>query len=943
MSELDEVDPKSADRFLAACAENADSKTTAERRASTIRSWARRFRELREQYGSLFDQIQRQDTWPLPLGVRNVLGKGDSIRVLHQLGSGTRTLRVASGFFTQSGYLLLAEPLNNTRVYQLVGQDERNPFARRSVRDVGEMLVLFRESLRRGIPDLKRRKQTRTFHEHLLKAIVRIRHFEPRATTDFHAKVYIFDNAAVYVTSANLTVKGLQHNIEGGRALTSDTHREDVARFVACFDNLFGMAAPITHDILDAIEKSWAFKQPVTPYQLFLKVMHELHDRLPAVDVKNNKPLADFQRHIVTPVISKLESYRGVMLISPTGSGKTLMASFIAAYLRQERNIQRVVIIAPNDSIAAKWRDEMNVFDIPIECVNHGILRREDDELAVEHRQRLEHLREQRAGRLFVVDECHHFRNRATRGWKRLSCLLGSSTDDERPYCLLLTATPISVGFENVNALLELIAEEPINTASDIEDRHRIVNVTLAFILKHFGIEKAGSPGRALQFGPSLRYYPDRILRTERYSFGMTEVLHGIERLPMDFAAGAPQALRATQGEDDDADTTPTTSAGYGAMLRKNLARRAESSPAALRASLDALDTSVGEGIVRPTDRTAFVAALAELRACLDALTTDSKLEHLLDLLRRGSAGQKTIVFSEAVATVEHLTDVIKTAFPGRCVKALTGTTTLPERQSVLRGFPLSIDILVSSNACSEGEDLPGAHLVVNYDLSWTPLTLAQRIGRIDRATPDLKIVTVLNFYPGGDDFDRLVGLWDRLDGRAQDLRRITGTRVLALGEHRRGSTATDPEDTGVVRDLYESGEYEAFLKAIIPMPQYLEAWLGASQEERDRAAKTPDGVQSGEHATTNSCYVLLRHRDQSIALVRDQTTNTVTRAPRDVGHETLVRTHAFAARTAKLLPPPDAFDDEVADIVRQWASEIEADPEDVTVVASKYLRHQGP
>ena len=80
--ELNEVDPKSALRFLAACAENADAASTADRRADTIRSWARRFRELREQYGSLFDHIQRQDVLPLPLDVRNVLGKGDSIRIL---------------------------------------------------------------------------------------------------------------------------------------------------------------------------------------------------------------------------------------------------------------------------------------------------------------------------------------------------------------------------------------------------------------------------------------------------------------------------------------------------------------------------------------------------------------------------------------------------------------------------------------------------------------------------------------------------------------------------------------------------------------------------------------------------------------------------------------------------------------------------------------------
>ena len=98
------------------------------------------------------------------------------------------------------------------------------------------------------------------------------------------------------------------------------------------------------------------------------------------------------------------------------------------------------------------------------------------------------------------------------------------------------------------------------------------------------------------------------------------------------------------------------------------------------------------------------------------------------------------------------------------------------------------------------------------------------------------------------------------------------------------------------------------------------------SQEERDKAAEIPDGVQSGEHVAKGGCYVLLRHRDHSVALVRDRITAAVTRAPRDIGHETLVRAYAFANRTAALVEPPATFDDEISDVVRKWAATVDAD-----------------
>ena len=269
-------------------------------------------------------------------------------------------------------------------------------------------------------------------------------------------------------------------------------------------------------------------------------------------------------------------------------------------------------------------------------------------------------------------------------------------------------------------------------------------------------------------------------------------------------------------------------------------------------------------------------------------------------------------------------------------LKFITGATTGAERHDILHAFPREIDILVCSNASAEGVDLPGAHMVVNYDLSWTPLTLAQRVGRIDRPTEDLHEVRVANFYPGLEHFDRLVGLWQRLDERADDLDTLTTTRVV--GEHERPSTPSPVEALGLVRGLYEQGNADWSLTMSLPTPAYLEAWLAASPEQLRAAVALPDGIQSGQLSDHAGCYVFLRHEGVSFAVFRDRHTGLLRSAPHDVAHETLIKEYAFAEPRARTLEPPESFDDEVAETGRLWTAVNGAEADDITIVAAKYL-----
>lgn len=114
----------------------------------------------------------------------------------------------------------------------------------------------------------------------------------------------------------------------------------------------------------------------------------------------------------------------------------------------------------------------------------------------------------------------------------------------------------------------------------------------------------------------------------------------------------------------------------------------------------------------------------------------DAKARYLLDLLGQiaraeGDPSAKAVVFTEFVPTQEMLLDVLAGA--GISAVAVNGSMSISERRDAQDAFRASARVLVSTDAGGEGVNLQFAHVVVNYDLPWSPTRIEQRIGRVDR------------------------------------------------------------------------------------------------------------------------------------------------------------------------------------------------------------------
>lgn len=86
------------------------------------------------------------------------------------------------------------------------------------------------------------------------------------------------------------------------------------------------------------------------------------------------------------------------------------------------------------------------------------------------------------------------------------------------------------------------------------------------------------------------------------------------------------------------------------------------------------------------------------------------------------------------------------------------------------------IDILITTDTLSEGQNLQDCDTVVNYDIHWNPVRVIQRMGRIDRiGSPNEKIYGV-NFWPSNS-IESYLNLKGRVEGRMAAMQ-LAGSEV---------------------------------------------------------------------------------------------------------------------------------------------------------------------
>ena len=195
----------------------------------------------------------------------------------------------------------------------------------------------------------------------------------------------------------------------------------------------------------------------------------------------------------------------------------------------------------------------------------------------------------------------------------------------------------------------------------------------------------------------------------------------------------------------------------------------------------------------------------------------DAKLDQLLKTLQ-SLKGKKIVIFGYFKDTMRYVykyltrpeilskigllkdkisivdSDVSPDERKGRILKFSPISNGYPEK----KGTEEEIQILISTDVLSEGQNLQDADTVINYDLPWNPVKIVQRIGRLDRIGSPYSKVYVYNFFPE-DELDSILNLLKKLYDKLEAINRSVGLDASVLGE------TPNPKDFGYIKDIFSA------------------------------------------------------------------------------------------------------------------------------------------
>lgn len=174
-------------------------------------------------------------------------------------------------------------------------------------------------------------------------------------------------------------------------------------------------------------------------------------------------------------------------------------------------------------------------------------------------------------------------------------------------------------------------------------------------------------------------------------------------------------------------------------------------------------------------DIDADLEILQRLLGEVNRITMDTKLDEVTktilgDMNSKGI--RKAIIFTEYTATANYIMEHLPAKL-NKTVACITGRTDKTARTRYIRRFSPKanlpenavldeeeIDVLISTEVLSEGQNLQDCNYVINYDLPWNPMRIVQRIGRVDRLASEHDAIYSRACYPDSklDDLLKLMG-----------------------------------------------------------------------------------------------------------------------------------------------------------------------------------------
>ena len=115
-------------------------------------------------------------------------------------------------------------------------------------------------------------------------------------------------------------------------------------------------------------------------------------------------------------------------------------------------------------------------------------------------------------------------------------------------------------------------------------------------------------------------------------------------------------------------------------------------------------------------------------------LKKDSKIEKLIEIIDKAlkqNPKEKILIYTKHPSTVEYMVEKLQPY--NLKITQFKGGLTREEKAQRITEFKYKSQVLICTDAGAEGLNLQFCKILINYDLPWNPMSVEQRIGRLDR------------------------------------------------------------------------------------------------------------------------------------------------------------------------------------------------------------------
>lgn len=290
-----------------------------------------------------------------------------------------------------------------------------------------------------------------------------------------HAKLYLlyrkdYNNPITgYLGSSNLTSAGLSQQgelnidvVEPDACLKLEEWFKERWKDQRCLD--------ISEELIKIIEESWARRELIPPYHIYIKMAYHLAQearaglaefKLPA-QLQNR--LWDFQIKAVKIAAHHINKRGGVLIGDVVGLGKTLMATAVAKIFEEDFGLETLIICPKN--LVFMWEGYVHTYGLRGKVLSISRV--------------LNELPGLRRYRVVVIDESQNLRNREGKKYRAIQEYI----KENESKCILLSATPYNKNYLDLSAQLRLFIPGDIDLG--IRPEHLIRDIgEMEFIFKH--------------------------------------------------------------------------------------------------------------------------------------------------------------------------------------------------------------------------------------------------------------------------------------------------------------------------------------------------------------------------------------------------------------------------------------------------------------------------